>query len=113
MDWPKNPAFAAKFGPQGVLKCKATATDNSAPPSPRFGAWGKQTCEDTGALTIERMKTVDEECLASTLEEMDRACERLRLRQHEPQAWWEEWGALAVEIERKAEAELWAARDRE
>ena len=28
------------------------------------------------------------------LEEMDRACERLRLRQHEPQAWCEEWGAL-------------------
>ena len=34
------------------------------------------------------------------LEEMDRACERLRLRQHEPQAWWEEWGALAAEVER-------------
>ena len=38
------------------------------------------------------------------LEEMDRACERLRLRQHEPQAWWEEWGALAAEVERKADA---------
>jgi len=37
------------------------------------------------------------------LEEMDRACERLRLRQHEPQAWQEEWGALAAEVERKAE----------
>src|SRR5207247_10368518 len=38
------------------------------------------------------------------LEEMDRACERLRLRQHEPNAWWEEWGALGDEIERRAEA---------
>jgi dienelactone hydrolase len=38
------------------------------------------------------------------LEEMDRACEKLRARQHEPNAWWEEWGALGDEIERKAEA---------
>src|SRR5260370_4959542 len=37
------------------------------------------------------------------LEEMDRACERLRLRQHEPQAWWEESGALAGEVERRAD----------
>ena len=53
VDYPKNPAFAAKFGPRGVLKCKATATENPAPPDPRFGVWGKQTCEDTGPLTIE------------------------------------------------------------
>src|SRR5207253_234559 len=38
------------------------------------------------------------------LEEMDRACERLRGRQQEPNAWWEEWGALGDEIERRAEA---------
>ncbi len=63
----------AKFGPRGVLKCKATATDNPAPPDPRFGAWGKQTCEDTGPLTIERMKTVDEDFLATTLDDMDRS----------------------------------------
>ncbi len=63
----------AKFGPRGVLKCKATATENPAPPDPRFGAWGKQTCEDTGPLTIERMKTVDEEFLAATLDDMDRS----------------------------------------
>jgi arylsulfatase A-like enzyme len=73
VDYPKNPAFLAKFGPRGVLKCKATTTENSAPPDPRFGAWGKQTCEDTGPLTIERMKTADEEFLATTLEDMDRS----------------------------------------
>ena len=28
------------------------------------------------------------------LEEMDRACEKLRVRQHEPHAWQEEWGAI-------------------
>ena len=38
------------------------------------------------------------------LEEMDRACERLRARQHEPQAWWEEWGALGAQVEQKAAA---------
>ena len=40
------------------------------------------------------------------LEEVDRACERLRARQHEPNAWWEEWGVLGEEVERKAEAAL-------
>jgi arylsulfatase len=73
VDYPKNPAFLAKFGPRGMLKCKATATDNPAPPDPRFGAWGKQTCEDTGPLTIERMKTADEEILATTLDDMERS----------------------------------------
>ena len=73
VDYPKNPAFAAKFGPRGVLKCKATATDNPAPPDPRFGAWGKQSCENAGPLTIERMKTVDEEFLAASLDDMDRS----------------------------------------
>ena len=37
------------------------------------------------------------------LEEMDRACERLRVRQGEPQAWWEEWTAIARAVEKKAE----------
>ena len=37
-----------------------------------------------------------------SLGEIDRVCERLRLRQQEPHAWWEEWGALADEIERRA-----------
>ncbi len=73
IDYPKNPAFKAKFGPRGVLKCKATATENPAPPDPRFGVWGKQTCEDTGPLTIERMKTVDDEFLATSLENMERS----------------------------------------
>ena len=72
-DYPKNPEFAAKFGPRGVLKCKAMATENPAPPDPRFGPWGKQTCEDTGPLTRKRMETIDEEFLATTLEEMERS----------------------------------------
>ena len=73
VDYPKNPAFLAKFGPRGLLKCKATATDNPAPADPRFGPWGKQTCEDTGPLTKKRMETADEEILATTLDDIDRS----------------------------------------
>ena len=73
VDYPKDPEFNAKFGPRGVFKCKATATDNPAPPDPRFGPWGKQTCEDTGPLTKKRMETADEEFLAATLDAMDRS----------------------------------------
>jgi arylsulfatase len=73
VDYPKDPEFNAKFGPRGVFKCKATATDNPAPPDPRFGALGKQTCEDTGPLTKKRMETADEEFLAATLDAMDRS----------------------------------------
>ncbi len=36
------------------------------------------------------------------LEEMDRVCERLRVRQHEPHAWFEEWGAMGALVERRA-----------
>ncbi|HUO34141.1 MAG TPA: arylsulfatase [Candidatus Acidoferrum sp.] len=72
-DYPTNPQFLAKFGPRGVLKCEATATENPAPPDPRFGPWGKQTCVDTGPLTIKRMETVDEEFTESALDFMDEA----------------------------------------
>ncbi|MBW2612737.1 MAG: arylsulfatase [Deltaproteobacteria bacterium] len=51
--------------PRGVFKCKATDKDNPKE-DPRFGAWGKQICEDTGPLTAKRMETVDEEFLAAT-----------------------------------------------
>jgi arylsulfatase A-like enzyme len=73
VDYPKNPEFAQKFGPRGVLKCKATATENPAPPDPRFGPWGKQSCEDTGPLTIKRMETADNEFLAETMNSIDEA----------------------------------------
>jgi alpha-beta hydrolase superfamily lysophospholipase len=36
------------------------------------------------------------------LEEMDRVCERLRPRQAEPHAWWEEWSAMAELLEGRA-----------
>jgi len=73
VDYPRNPTFTAMFGPRGVFKCKATATDNPAPSDSRFGPWGKQVCEDTGPLTKKRMETADDEFLAVTLEDMDRS----------------------------------------
>src|SRR5260370_3000622 len=66
LDYPKTPAFGAKFGPRGVLKCKATATDNPAPPDPRFGPWGKQTCEDQGPLPKNPMQTPHNDSLTAT-----------------------------------------------
>jgi len=60
-DYPKNPAFKEKFGPRGVFKCVATDKVSSKADDPRFGAWGKQECEDTGPLTKKRMETIDYE----------------------------------------------------
>ena len=54
----------AKFGPRGVLKCKASDKDDPTE-DPRFGRVGKQTIEDTGPLTKKRMETVDEEFLGA------------------------------------------------
>ena len=59
-DYPKSPDFFAKFGPRGVLDCKATDTDD-ATIDPRFGKVGKQTIRDTGPLTKKRMETCDDD----------------------------------------------------
>src|SRR6266853_500678 len=57
-DYPKDPAFKAKFGPRGVLHCLATDKDD-ATVDPRFGRVGKQVIKDSGPLTKKRMETVD------------------------------------------------------
>jgi arylsulfatase A-like enzyme len=51
-DYPKDPKFRKKFGPRGVLKCKADGK-------------GGQTVEDTGPLTKKRMETIDDETIAA------------------------------------------------
>src|ERR1700691_3699696 len=43
-DYPKDQAFKAQFGPRGVMKCVATATETPGD-DPRFGSWGKQKCD--------------------------------------------------------------------
>jgi arylsulfatase A-like enzyme len=70
-DYPKDPAYLAKFGPRGVLRCKATDVDDPTE-DPRFGKVGKQTIEDTGALTKKRMETIDDETSAAAIAFMQR-----------------------------------------
>jgi arylsulfatase A-like enzyme len=71
VDYPKDPAFRERFGPRGVLRCKATDTDD-ATVDPHFGPVGKQVVEDTGPLTRKRMETVDEEFLAAATDFIER-----------------------------------------
>ncbi len=70
-DYPKDPGYLAKFGPRGVLRCKATDRDDPTI-DPRFGKIGKQTIEDTGALTKKRMETIDDETSAVAIDFMKR-----------------------------------------
>jgi arylsulfatase A-like enzyme len=65
-DYPKDPGFKEKFGPRGVLDCKATDVDNPTT-DPRWGRVGKQTVVDTGPLTKKRMETIDEEITARAI----------------------------------------------
>jgi arylsulfatase A-like enzyme len=71
LDYPKDPRFRARFGPRGVLKCKASDRDDPIVDA-RFGRVGRQTIEDTGPLTTKRMETVDEEFLNAALDFIDR-----------------------------------------
>ncbi|WP_095081877.1 arylsulfatase [Mesorhizobium sophorae] len=70
-DYPKDPSFRTRFGPRGVLKCKASDTDD--PTVDRaFGKVGKQVIENTGPLDVKRMETVDEEFLAGAKDFINR-----------------------------------------
>src|SRR5678816_4493738 len=70
-DYPKDPNFRKKFGPRGVLKCKATDKDD-ATVDPQFGRVGKQVIENTGPLSRKRMETIDEEFLAAAKDFINR-----------------------------------------
>ena len=59
-DYPRATAFRDKFGPRGVLDCKASDKDD-ATTDPRFGKVGRQVCKDTGPLTRQRMLTIDDD----------------------------------------------------
>lgn len=63
-DYPTDRSFRARFGPRGVLKCKATDTVDSTV-DPQFGKVGKQVIENTGPLDSKRMETIDGEFLAA------------------------------------------------
>ncbi len=59
-DYPKDPAFRARFGPRGVLHCFADGH-------------GGQRIEDTGPLTKKRMETIDDEVTEHALRFIDDA----------------------------------------
>ena len=59
-DYPKDPAFKKRYGPRGVLHCKADGK-------------GGQTIEDTGPLTRKRMETFDDEVTERALGFIDKA----------------------------------------
>src|SRR5262245_13614450 len=63
-DYPKDPKFKERFGPRGVLRCKATDKDDKTE-QPRWGRIGKHTIEDTGPLTRKRMETCDDDFVAA------------------------------------------------
>ncbi len=70
-DYPKDPAFRAKYGPRGVMDSKASNTDD-ATVDPRFGKVGKQTIKDTGPLTKKRMETIDDDIAVRSVAFIDR-----------------------------------------
>lgn len=70
-DYPKDPKFRERFGPRGVLRCRAIDRDDKTE-EPRWGKVGKQSIEDTGALTTKRMETCDDDFVASANDFMSR-----------------------------------------
>ncbi|WP_391483980.1 arylsulfatase [Aeoliella mucimassa] len=58
-NYPRDPEFLKRFGPRGVLKCKANPD-------------GTQTIEDTGPLTKKRMEHVDDETSEAAIDFMKR-----------------------------------------
>ncbi len=74
VDYPKDPAFFAQYGPRDSIK--SWATDQHDPTEdPRFGVVGRQRIESTGQVTKKRMETYDDETIAQTLDFMKRSVE--------------------------------------
>ena len=72
VDYPKDPEFFEKFGPRNVIHTWATDKFDKTE-DPRFGVVGKQKIKDLKKMTIERMKTYDDETLAQSIDFMQRA----------------------------------------
>ena len=70
-DYPKDPSFRAKYGPRGVMDCKASDKDDETV-DPRFGKVGKQVCKDTGPLNKARMVTIDDDIAARAVDFIER-----------------------------------------
>jgi arylsulfatase len=64
--------FRTTYGPRGVMDCVATDKFDKTD-EPRWGVVGKQKCKDTGPLTIKRMRNIEEDLLARSLDFMERS----------------------------------------
>ena len=64
-DYPKDPAFKARFGPRGVIHSWAAGAGSDGN--------GGQRIVDTGPLTKKRMETIDEEVTEQALRFIDEA----------------------------------------
>jgi arylsulfatase len=70
-DYPKSPEFRDRYGPRGVMDCKASDKDDPTI-DPRFGKVGQQVCTDTGPLTRARMVTIDDDIATRAVDFMQR-----------------------------------------
>ena len=66
------PEVLAKIGPRNMVHSWATEKDDPTE-QPRWGKVGRQKIEDAGTLYPDRMKTVDDEILATTFKFIDKA----------------------------------------
>ena len=72
VDYPKDPAFYAKYGPRDPIHTWATDTYDETV-DPRFGVVGKQKIESMGRLDTKRMETYDDETTEQSIDFMRRA----------------------------------------
>ena len=73
-DYPKEadfPNFRKRFGPRGVMDCKASTVDDPTV-DPQYGRIGKQVIKDTGPLTKKRMETIDDDIAARSMDFIQR-----------------------------------------
>ncbi len=71
-DWPRDPAFASRFGPRNVIHAWAQTADDDTV-DPRWGRVGRQRIVDDGPLPRERQKTLETEITRHTLDFIRRA----------------------------------------
>ena len=86
VDYPKDPAFAKKFGPRGVIHSWALPD-------------GTQKIEDTGPLTKKRMETVDDDT-------SDRALEFIEEQNKTGKPWFVWWSGTRMHFRTHVKEEL-------
>ncbi len=97
-DYPKDPAFREKFGPRGVMHCRASDVDDPTI-DPKYGRVGKQVIEDTGPLTKKRMETIDDDIT-------DRAKEFIRNAHDDDEPFFVWWNATKMHLWTRIKAEI-------